>query len=127
MFFAGNRCWYSRNGQLAQGWFLAVFCDHDHNLWGIVRFVKMSQLGNFMMGSMKIGSQKVTLSGTYGSDGLPMDLEKILPENRKLLCPVPPELKEKFWKGGGHNSAGSEAFDMLEWGRSIMNPLKKSR
>jgi hypothetical protein len=108
---------------ITRGRFLALFCDREQkNIWGIVRYVRMTQLGQFMMGSMKIGSQQITMSGTYGDDGLPDDIEKISEANRKYLTPMPPDLVEVFWRpgNGGHNSAGAEGPAMHEWGRLIM-------
>jgi len=106
--------------------FLALFCDESHNIWGIVRHLRMTQCGHFMMGTMRIGSQQITMSGTYGDDGLPDNIEKISEANRKYLTPVPPALKEAFWKGGGHNSAGAEAQEMYNWGMSILSPQQRA-
>jgi hypothetical protein len=121
--FITSRRGYTRDGQQrAEGRFLALFCDKDHNIWGIVRYVRMTQCGHFMMGSMRIGSQQITMSGTYGDDGLPDDIEKISEANRKYLMPMPPDLVAVFWRpgNGGHNDAGAEGPAMRDWGRIIM-------
>jgi len=112
--------WYASDGQQrAAGRFLCLFSDDNHNLWGVVRRCSMQQCGHFMMGSIRVGTQTLTMSGTYGSDGLPEDIEKVHEENKKYLTPVREELKKIFWKGGGWNSAGAEAMDMHNWGKQI--------
>jgi hypothetical protein len=128
---------YCRSGQqVASGQFLCVFNhielykeqskeDRD-KLYACVRFCSMRQCGQWMMGFVRIGSQKLTVSGTYGSDGLPMELGKVLPENRKYLVEVPKELQDKFWAGGGWNSAGSEGPDMYEFGKTLLTKGKKT-
>lgn len=42
-------------------------------LYAVVRSCAMSQCGQWMMGTINIAGQRVTVSGSYGSDGLPMD------------------------------------------------------
>lgn len=81
------------------------------NTYAIVRKVALRQLGHFMMGRAKIGKAWVTVSGAYGNDGLPMDVET-LPADAKRL---PPELYDAWNNGGGWNSAGSEATAMRAW------------
>ena len=131
MFVTNKRRGYDRSGsQVASGEFLCIFSDtkakgsewaDEHlKLYAVVLFCSMSQCGHWMMGSVKIGNQKLTVSGTYGNDGLPMDLDKVFPENRKHLSSVPKELQDKFWAGGGHNSAGSEGPDTFEFGKTLL-------
>jgi hypothetical protein len=71
----------------------------------------------------------ITLSGAYGSDGLPHIIH--LPTDRladlykdkwseseyiwSKAVPVPAELAKEYWQGGGHNSAGNEAANMRKW------------
>ena len=121
MFVTSTRRGYDRDGaQVASGRFLALFCGRDQSkLYGVVRRCSMSQLGHFMMGRIKVGSQSMCVSGTYGDDGLPMDLDKVEEKNRRFLTLLPVDLTTTFWKGGGHNSAGSEAGAMLTWGRLL--------
>jgi hypothetical protein len=85
-------------------------------LRGIVRQVAMHQCGHFMMGSARVGPVRLSLSGTYGSDGLPLTVDKATWE---CGTPVPDELEAKFWEGGGHNDAGSEGPDFFHWGREL--------
>jgi hypothetical protein len=67
-----------------------------------------------MMGQAKIGPHAVTVSGCYGNDGLPDDPDPY-PGLWERLIPVPEELTDAFWQGGGHNSCGSEGPAMHEW------------
>jgi hypothetical protein len=68
-----------------------------------------------MMGQARIAGQSVIVSGAYGGDGLPKDYEKLTLAARGKLVRLPEELEAKFWAGGGHNSAGSEAKAMKAW------------
>lgn len=89
---------------------------------GIVRTMVLKQLGHFMMGSARIGKHSITLSGAYGSDGLPCSVPQ---EVYDKGIDLPPELIEAWNKGGGWNGAGSEAPAMREWARRTFQ-LKKS-
>lgn len=85
------------------------------NKWpfrAIVRYVRMRQLGHFMMGSAKVGKHRLTLSGSYGSDGLP---KTVCDEVYEMGVEVPEDLREKWNTGGGWNSCGTEAPFMREW------------
>ena len=121
MFVTRKNRGYNRDGEWqASGRFLAVFCGKDQSkLYGVVRRCALRQLGHWMIGRIRVGSQTLTVSGTYGEDGLPLDLDKVEESNRRFLAPVPPELVEAFWKGGGHNCAGTEAPAMHAWGLSL--------
>lgn len=81
------------------------------NTYAVVRKVALSQLGHFMMGRANLCGRWHTVSGSYGNDGLPMDVDK-LPRDAK---PLPVELYDAWNKGGGWNGAGSEAPAMREW------------
>lgn len=83
----------------------------------VIRKVALHQLGHFMMGSARIGKNKYTLTGTYGDSGLPLSVKY---EDWARGVPMPADLEEKFWKGGGHNSAGSEGPDVHAWGESLL-------
>ena len=84
-------------------------------LYAVVRHCVMSQCGHWMMGTINIAGQRVTVSGSYGADGLPMDYEDLAPAARSKVVEVPEDLAEVFWRGGGHNCAGSEAPAMRHW------------
>lgn len=82
------------------------------NTYAIVRKVAMEQCGHFMMGHARIGQWR-SVSGTYGNDGLPLGIPAdALPAD---AVPLPRELYDAWNKGGGHNSAGSEADAMRTW------------
>lgn len=97
-------------------------------LYACVRHVSLRQFGHFMMGTARIAGQSVTVSGSYGSDGLPMDYEKLTPLARAKLVRVPDELTEQFWAGGGHNCAGEEAPAIRQWAlETFRGSLNKRR
>lgn len=126
----GNtRVWYTRNGQQASGHFLVLMQPNDepvrrgvNNLRALVRTVKLSQLGQFMMGDLRVGPFVITVSGTYGSDGLPVDVPRKVWEHG---VPLPDYLFEAWNKGGGWNGAGSEAGEMRKWARENIKALTK--
>jgi hypothetical protein len=95
-------------------------CLHiSYPMRGIVRYVRMRQLGHFMMGSAVIGKHRITLSGSYGSDGLP----KTVPDEvYEAGVEIPKELHDKWNTGGGWNCAGSEADDMRAWALDTFFP-----
>jgi hypothetical protein len=122
MFITNSRRGYSKDGeQLAAGQFLVLFGSKKEGLYGIVRHVSMRQCGQFMGGTLHLGDQEVSLSGTYGGDGLPLSLYEVRSWNRGCLTKLPPEIEEAYWKGeGGHNSAGSEGLTLHEWGKALL-------
>ncbi len=81
------------------------------NTFACVRKVALRQLGHWMMGRTRIGAKWYSVSGSYGSDGLPMTVDA-LPKDAK---PLPRELYDAWNKGGGWNSCGSEASAMRDW------------
>lgn len=123
--FLNGQSWYSRNGQHARGSFLIIF-SIKRELRACARYVNMEQCGHFMMGRAKITpGTTITLSGTYGDDGLPCDPEKIGGLWSTML-PLPPELTEAFWNGGGHNSAGSEGPKVRAWALENIRALRRA-
>lgn len=120
MFVGKSKRGYTRGGeQWASGKFLILMCSEEDKephaskrMRGIVRHVHLHQTGHFMMGSVRIMKNKITLSGSYGGDGLPVTVPK---EIYELGHPVPEDLWAAWNTGGGHNSAGSEAPLMQEW------------
>ena len=81
------------------------------NTFAVVRCVALRQLGAFMMGRANLCGRWVSVSGAYGSDGLPMSVDKL----PKDAVPLPARLYDAWSKGGGWNSAGGEATDMRRW------------
>lgn len=158
MFISNSHRGYTRDGQQrAAGRFLILFSHNQYKwadqnggdwrnfpadmkrlLYAHVCYVKMSQLGQFMMGESRTlqvskaygdrpAPNYLILSGTYGGDGLTCDYEDLTEESRKKLVPVPVELAEKFWRGGGWNDAGSEGPSMYEWARKTFPERGKRR
>lgn len=135
MFTEIKRKGYDRHGQqFTSGRFLVLFSEYvspsdepdeekrkarSRKLFGVVRFVALHQFGHFMMGEVRLGNQKFTASGTYGGDGIPMELNKLAEQQRAYLTEVPQELADLYWSGKGHNGPGHEATKMREWARSI--------
>jgi len=46
-------------------------------LFGAVRMVALRQCGQFMMGNARIAGETITVSGSFGSDGLPINLDRL--------------------------------------------------
>lgn len=107
---------YNRDGQQwcrKAPFLLLLQTSADDAIYGVVRNVALKQLGHWMMGKARILGHSYSVSGAYGGDGLPMTVEKIPPDARKL----PDELHEAWSRGGGWNNVGSEASAMVEWAR----------
>jgi hypothetical protein len=130
MFVRNNTGGYTRRGdQWAKGDFL-MLCQEDKitnrlmpkrsPIRGIVRPVRMDQVGHWMMGMMRVGHYEVTLSGTYGSDGL---VCSVPPAVYRHGLELPEWLVERWNTGGGHNSAGHEAGPMREWANQHIEEL----
>ena len=117
MFITGRSSCNRYGEQSSQGMFLILMQPmeeeyRDLPIRGLVRRVKLTQLGHWMMGELKIKDHSITLSGAYGSDGLTRDVPK---EVYDLGVDLPEELHEAWNKGGGWNGVGSEASLMKKW------------
>lgn len=115
---------YDRSGQQrASGLFLLLVQTRESNeMRAIVRKVVLSQFGHFMMGTVRIAGESVTVSGAYGSDGLPCTVtQKVFDK----AIPVPAYLIELWNNGGGWNSAGNEAESMHAWALENLKALYK--
>ena len=108
---------YTHDGQqfCRRAPFLLLLQNGDWNsqVYGVVRTVALRQCGHWMMGKARILDKSYTVSGSYGNDGLTLSVDTIPPDAK----PLPDELREAWNKGGGWNSAGSEAEAMAEWAR----------
>lgn len=129
----------TRNGQWACGPFLAVFtkegCKYNYltEIRALVRVVKLTQLGHFMMGTMSVpktvtgeGSYKLTCSGTYGADGLTNDAK----DADKIwdgLWPLPEDLAYLFWTSNGHNDAGAHGRYIHSWATKNHAALRRPK
>jgi len=112
---------YDRSGEQVsrRAKFLLLMQTKDSDskdIRGIIRKVALRQLGNWMMGRTRIGSKWYTVSGSYGSDGLPMTVEQDAFDKGTKL---PNELYDAWSKGEGWNSTGNEAPQMLEWALTL--------
>lgn len=85
-----------------------------------VRTIALRQVGHFMMGSTRLFGRRVSISGSYGSDGLPVSVPRDI-YFRGLE--VPQQLYDAWNKGEGWNSAGSEAPLFVEWAQANLNKL----
>lgn len=151
--FLKSRRWYAGTEQRAAGRFLMIFSrPKSKELRVLVRRVEMRQCGHFMMSSVKVeclaakaaedtvsrfdkerhphfyrvgdGHYKISLSGTYGGDGLPIDSD-YYPGLWERLHLLPDILTNKFWAGGGHNSAGAEATYIHAWANELVGELTR--
>jgi hypothetical protein len=116
---------YDRDGsQKAKGIFLMLMQTDTQSkpLRAIVRSCSMSQCGHWMMGSIRVKDQSITVSGSYGSDGLP---KTVSDEIYNLGIELPKELYAAWNNGGGWNSAGSEGSSIRQW--AIDNVLTNSQ
>lgn len=86
------------------------------NMRGIIRKVAMRQFGHWMMGSAQIGQERITLSGSYGDNGLPVTVsEEVFAKG----VPLPVGLYNAWNHGRGWNCAGNEALEMQKWAQTI--------
>ena len=136
MFIQVKRSGYDRSGQqICSGMFLIMAqpdeCPEFPTIKAqcgapircFVRFTSFSQCGNFMMGQCRIFGHKVTLSGSYGADGLTKSLPADL---YKRGVELPSELREAWNKGGGWNSEGSEATAIRQWALQNLKALRSA-
>ncbi len=116
MFLKTRRSGYDRDGQqVASGSFLLLVQppgDAKAPIRALVRFTSLHQLGHFLMGRCRAYGHSITISGSYGNDGLPRDVPQ---EVYDRAIEVPQELIAAWNTGGGWNGAGSEAPAMRDW------------
>ncbi len=131
MFITIRRSGYDRAGQqVASGRFLLLVQpkgsdNRDKPIRALVRFTSLRQLGHFMMGECRAFGHRLTLSGSYGGDGLPCDVPDDVYEK---AVEVPAELVAAWNTGGGWNGAGTEAPAMREWAlKTFPAPPKRNR
>jgi hypothetical protein len=97
---------------------------HHTEIRALVRKVAMSQRGHWMMGRARVFGHSLSLSGSYGGDGLTVTVPR---EIFDRAVPIPPELHEAWNKGGGHNSAGNEALAMRDWALANLDKLESTK
>lgn len=111
---AGNPSYFQKSCPTHKDSYVIPTVD-CRKLYATVRQCNMKQFGNWMMGTVNIAGQRVTVSGSYGSDGLPTDYENLNESALSKVVPLPDSLANEFWAGGGHNSSGKEATAMRQW------------
>lgn len=89
----------------------------------IVRHTSFRQLGHWMMGAARVHGHRITLSGSYGGDGLTCNVPDEVYEGYGVE--LPEELRKAWADGGGWNSAGSEAPKMREWALQNLEELRR--
>jgi hypothetical protein len=133
---------YDRGHTWARGLFLIVtqpatdLPDDPKSFKGcraFVRQVRMRQCGQFMMGHARIADRpaievnslvlRLSLSGTYGSDGLPNTVPRWIWQHG---VQIPEEIAATWATGGGHNSAGSEGPLFRTWAKSNQKALSRA-
>lgn len=124
MYIENNGVYYDSHGEAhaRRGLFLILMhLGYDTSeTRACVRKVAMSQMGPVMFGHAWINDEKVLLTGSYGNLGLTREVSANV---FAAGIPLPPELYEAWAKGGGHNSAGSEAVLMRTWAKRNLTRL----
>ena len=110
---------YYKDGEqhTRRGLFLLLVQSKDRelgpdNFRAIVRKVALSQCGHWMMGRARVKGHTLIVSGSYGSDGMPMTVTE---DVYQAAMPVPVDLYDAWCKGSGWNGAGSEASAFQAW------------
>ena len=128
MYIENNGGYYKGSEQHARrGLFLMLVqppgIEGGTEIKAVVRKVALSQLGAWMMGRVSIYGHRLSVSGSYGSDGLPMNVPQEVYD--RLQVKLPQYLYDAWNKGGGWNSAGNEAELMREWAKQNLATLTK--
>lgn len=113
------------NQYTTRGLFLILVTPKDQysnkdNMRAIVRKVALTQFGHWMMGYARIKGERITLSGSYGGDGLPVSVSDNI---YNASIPLPNYLYDAWANGGGWNSAGSESNLMRKWALENLDKL----
>lgn len=93
----------------------------NYPIRAIVRHTSMRQLGHFMMGFARVLGHRITLSGSYGGDGLTCTVPDAVYD---AGIELPGELREAWNNGGGWNSSGSEDPMMRKWALENLQALR---
>ena len=133
MFITSKYSGYNRHGeQIASGLFLILAEPKNDSgrypsksinypIRAIVRHTSMRQLGHFMMGFARVLGHRITLSGSYGANGLVCTVPDAVYDAGVEL---PGELREAWNTGNGWNSAGSEAPAIRKWALANLAALR---
>ena len=129
MFIQSPNTRYTKHGEQVAGpaLFLILISgeskDRQHPK-AVVRKVKLTQCGHYMMGTTTLFGHKEMLSGAYGSDGLLCTVPDQIYDAASTL--LPQELYDAWSNGGGWNSAGSEAQAMTNWALDNLKELQRN-
>jgi hypothetical protein len=154
MFLTGQAWSTARGEQRSRGSFLALFSKTaGGEIRAAVRYTSMHQLGHFMVGDMIIksdrakaendpyanrskphdhyrpyitdGAYRIYVEGTYGDNGLTIDIEKYV-GLWEILHPLPVDLTWALWKDTqGWNSAGGEGPSIRQWAINNIKLLRR--
>lgn len=154
MYLAARGGYRASGEQFSSGMFLLVFGEpqvsnerkNSRELRVLVRSVSLRQCGHFMTGRVKIKidrlrTYEIPVSGAHGADGLPIMTEEYTLSGGthqwsyvekylglwERLHPIPKELQDAFWAGGGHNSTGSEGPAFRLWATENLKTLRNLR
>jgi hypothetical protein len=84
----------------------------------LVRAVKMTEFGNFMLGRIKVkipgrvDAVALTLSGAFGGDNLPVNCPPALWDH---VHPVPQDVADRYWNASEGNEPGAGAQAIVDW------------
>ncbi len=126
MYIENTQRYYVGNQQhIRKANFLILIQGKERNspIKALVRKVALEQFGHFMMGYARIYGHTLTVSGSYGSDGLPIAVEDDIYERAAVL--LPQDLYNAWNNGGGWNSAGKESGLMRKWALENLDELRK--
>ena len=145
--FINGRHWTTSSGQHATGSFLLVFQrgwelgrePQPRELRCLVRHVRMNQLGQFMMGEVRLklpgesDKIRIGLSGPLGSDELPITVPKLeqapteVPSRLwELLTSMPEELSDLFWRSNREDGSLQKAFKKMRlWAIANVSQLRR--
>ena len=148
--FISARTWHTTGGQHSQGAYLMVFQQRweigeaviqsaQQELRCLLRQVRFNQLGHFMTGRVQVklpgetDKLSITLSGSLGSDGLPLDIPKLSQAPGKIpsrlwdmLTPMPQKLAEQYWRSDRESGTEAKAHEAIKrWAKKNLPLLRK--
>ncbi len=112
-----------QTGYLGPSGMMVKYINHKE-IRALVRKVAMHQCGHFMMGRARVFGRTLTLSGSYGGDGLTVTVPR---EVFDKAVPIPQELHDAWSKGEGWNDAGKEAPSMRDWALANLTKLESNK
>jgi hypothetical protein len=83
-----------------------------------------------MMATWTHDGYSLSLSGTYGGDGLPIlgtsdEKNEFIRKLWDQLTPMPDEIVPLFWNDNGHNSSGMNGPAIRDWAVANIKQLSK--